>query len=225
MEAKQENEKINAKIQQLKGHIKIYQALWMKTAKADGGAAFPIDMLSSAVTHRSMCLISGFCDMIEKRNFICAAPLIRLMLDNLLRFYTMWLVDEPHDLATEIMKGKEIRKIKDRNGNKMTDSYLVNQLSKEYQWLPNVYRETSGYIHLSSKHYFNTVNEVCEKDHSVKIALGPDDTSIPEEIREESLDAMIEISTAVMKYLYGWAYTKETKAIVTNYNKSHNIGD
>ena len=134
-----------------------------------------------------MCLVSGFCDLIERKNFICAAPLVRLMLDNLLRFYAVWLVDKPHDFATEILiEGKEIRKIKDRNGKKMTDKYLADQLSKEYKWISNTYRETSGYIHLSSKHYFNTVHEVHDKERSVTTAIGSVDTSITNEVREEA---------------------------------------
>ena len=34
----------------------------------------------------------------------------------------------------------------------MTDRYLVNTLSKKYEWMPRVYESTSGFIHLSEKH-------------------------------------------------------------------------
>ncbi len=143
---------------------------------------------------------------------------MRLLLDSLLRFYAVWLVDEPHDLANQIFSGKELRKIKDRNGKKMTDRYLSEQLAKEYTWLERVYRETSGYVHLSSKHYFNTVRELHEDDRSVTVAIGSSDTSITTEVYEEALDAMLEISTAVLRYLHGWAHTKQTEAIATKYN-------
>jgi len=221
MDKTKQEHSLTEKIEQLRHHVNSYKELWLMTAKADGGAIFPVDMLSTAVTHRAMCLVSGFCDLIERKNFICAAALVRLMLDNLLRFYAVWLVDNPHDFATEFLKGKEIRKIKDRNGNKMTDKYLVDQLSKEYPWLSNTYRETSGYIHLSSKHYFNTVREVHDKERSITTAIGPFDTSITNEVREEAIDAMLEISNAVMRYLYGWAHTKKTKAISTKYGQEH----
>jgi len=214
-------DKIEDKLKKLKEHIILYKKLWIMTAKANGGAIFPVDMLSTAVTHRAMCLVSGFCDLIERKNFICAAPLVRLMLDNLLRFYAVWLVDKPHDFATEILEGKEVRKIKDRNGNKMTDKYLVEQLSKEYNWLSNTYRETSGYIHLSSKHYFNTLKEFDDKAGTFTFAIGDNDTCIRNEFYDEAVEAMSEISTAVMRYLYGWAYTKEDKAIATKYGQEH----
>lgn len=213
-----QDKRLSGKVGKLREHIPAYKGLWLMTAKADGGALFPVDLLSTAVTHRAMCLISGFCDMIEKQNFICAAPLVRLLLDSLLRFYAVWLVDEPHDLANQIFSGKELRKIKDRNGKKMTDRYLSEQLAKEYTWLERVYRETSGYVHLSSKHYFNTVRELHEDDRSVTVAIGSSDTSITTEVYEEALDAMLEISTAVLRYLHGWAHTKQTEAIATKYN-------
>jgi len=31
----------------------------------------------------------------------------------------------------------------------------------------------------------------------------------------------LEISNAVMRYLYGWAHTKKTKAISTKYGQEH----
>ena len=88
---------IHRKVKNLRGDIEKYRAIWLMTAKADGGSAFSLDMLSTAATHRAMCLIEGFCATFEKENFICAAPLIRLMLDTLLRFYAVWLVDDPGD--------------------------------------------------------------------------------------------------------------------------------
>jgi hypothetical protein len=212
---------IQKKINTLRSQIDSYKAIWLKTAKADKGALFPIDFLSTAATHRAMCLIEGFCLLIEHRNFICAAPLIRLLLDTLLRFYALWLIDQPHDLVMEVLEGKELRRVKDRDGKPLTDSYLVKKLSAEYPWIERVYRETSGYIHLSKKHYFNTVREVRDSDRSVETAIGPEDTSISDEIYDESLDAMIEISGAVLRYLYGWAHTKETAAVSTNAAK-HN---
>ncbi|MFA5238601.1 MAG: hypothetical protein WC476_02680 [Phycisphaerae bacterium] len=208
-------DKIEDKLKKLKEHIALYKKLWIMTARADGGALFPIDLLSTAVTHRAMCLVSGFCEMIEKKNFICAAPMIRLNLDNLLRFYATWLVDDPHSFAENILEGRAVGKLKDRTGQKMSDKYLAEKLSNEYPWIPRVYRETSGYIHLSSKHYFNTVRDVHNEDRSTTVAIGPNDTSITNEVREEAIDAMIAISEAVLRYLHGWAFTKEKVAAAT----------
>ena len=217
---KETNESIlKKKIKELRGHPDVYKSLSSRMVQADGGALFPMDMLSIAVIHRAMCLISGFCELIEKENFICAAPLVRLMLDNLLRFYAAWLVDKPHEFALKILDGKEVRQIKGRNGNKLTDNYLAKQLSKEYKWILDTYRGTSGYIHLSSKHYFNTIKNFNANDGTLTFTISDRDTCVQEEFYTEAVNAMQEISIAVMQYLHSWSRTKEIFAISTKYKK------
>ena len=53
-------------------------------AEAYGGAVYPLDLLAHAVLHRSLCLVSGFCLLVRSGNFVCAAPLVRLQMDNLI---------------------------------------------------------------------------------------------------------------------------------------------
>lgn len=68
-----------------------------------------------------MLLISGFADLIEKKNFISAVSLIRLHFDSLLQFYAVFLVNKPHEYARKKLNGKHTRELKDRNNIKMTD--------------------------------------------------------------------------------------------------------
>jgi hypothetical protein len=211
------------KLKLLKESIPFHLEMQLAIGKAYNGALYPLDILSTAVIHRSMSLISGFCDMIEKKNFICAAPLVRLQLDNWLRFYAAWLVSDPHDFAMKIFEGKEVRKIKDKEGKFLTDQYLTKKLSKEYPWVTNLYRETSGYIHLSKKHIFNTIKSISDKDRSYKIAIGPSDTCIPEKFREEALDAMLAITQGLLRYLHGWGFTKANPRLTKNHEKQSSI--
>jgi GNAT superfamily N-acetyltransferase len=127
------------------------------------GNFFPMDLLAAATLNRSLCLIRGFADLMTSKNFVAAAPLIRMQIDNCLRFSAAWLVDNPHHFATEIIKGKQVRKMKDNKGKLMTDTYLLSVLTADYPWLTSVYENTSGYIHLSDKHFFNCVTDVGEQ--------------------------------------------------------------
>lgn len=167
-----------------------------------------MDLYATAITHRALCLISGFCLMIENQNFICAAPLVRLQLDNLLRLYAAWLVKNPHEFCQKVLKGEHVRKLKDQDNQKMTDKYLVEKIAMEYPWASRLYEATSGYVHFSNKHHFNTVNHVDDKERSVEFGIGVSDINIPAGTREEAIDAMIEITKALLKYLHGWAFTK-----------------
>lgn len=103
--------------------------------------------------------------MIKARNFICAAPLVRLQLDNSLRFYAAFLVEEPHELAKAFIDGKSIRSFRERGSKeKLTDRILVDRLSLHHSWIKEAYKQASGYIHLSEKHFFNVIGRKTRED-------------------------------------------------------------
>lgn len=199
---------VELRLAHLKGSIPAFQKLWLETQKADNGTVFSMDLYATAITHRAMCLISGFCLMIENQNFICAAPLVRLHLDNLLRLSAAWLVKDSYEFCQKVLKGEHVSNLKDRDNKNMRDRYLVNKIAVEYPWVRKLYEETSGYVHFSHKHHFNTVNHVDDKEHSVEFAIGVSDINIPAGIREEATDAMIEITKALLRYLNCWALIK-----------------
>jgi hypothetical protein len=60
-----------------------------------GRDIYPLDLLAVAAMNRSLCLISGFRTLIASKNFISAAPLLRLQIDNCLRFFAAELAPSP----------------------------------------------------------------------------------------------------------------------------------
>jgi hypothetical protein len=187
------------------GHMEI--GLYM--ARADGGTMYPIDTFALAVLHRSMSLIRGFCDSVRSENYLCAAPLVRLQLDNLLRMYALFIAHDPHEVAFRAFAGVPIRKQKDRAGNKMIDQYLVKKLSVDLPWVGRVYEETSGFIHLSEKHIFSTHGSIDRNKREVRICVSGRDFSIPDAARMEAAKCMSAITFQVLRYVYGWAHTKD----------------
>ena len=121
------------------------------------GQIEPIDIYAFMVLKRSISLVFGFVEIIRKKNFLCAAPLIRLQIDNLLRFRAAFLVENQSQFVVDVLQEKQVRKLKDRLGKNMTDNYLQDALGSEYSWLKETYQNTSGYIHLSEKHFYNTL--------------------------------------------------------------------
>lgn len=158
-------------------------------------------------------MVPGFASLIEARNFIAAVPLLRLQIDNCLRFHGVYIVGKPHDFATAVLKGEQIRKMKDSKGNFMTDRYLVGCIAKEFPWITRVYERTSGYIHLSEAHiasvFSQTPKERLDKDVS-EIAIGPGDKFTEPALYEEAVEAFIAATEAVFHYLVGWVKTKES---------------
>jgi hypothetical protein len=202
---------IKERLEQLNELLKAHPNKGLAMMKARNAALFPLDFLAVAVYKRSMSLISGFSMMIDQKNFVCAAPLVRLQLDNALRFYAASLVDKPNDLAIGFISGKPIKEFRDKaNGKKLTDSYLVEKLSETFEWMTKVYKETSGYIHLSEKHFFNTI----KRDNAgFSISVGVSDSSITDKERLYAIDTMIAITNVVLWLIDSWTYIKDKKGM------------
>lgn len=165
----------------------------------------PIALLAIGVMDRSVSLIYGFTTMIRANNITCAAPIIRLHLDSLLRLYALKIYQDPNRLATMVFKGEQIRLIKDRQGNKMSDRYLVDQLSLEHSWIESVYKETSGWVHLSKKHIHNSnwISDIDKELISHKISK---EDNVPVFTKLEGVECMKEISLLICEFLSEWIY-------------------
>lgn len=103
---------------------------------AYNGSIYHFDLYANAVFHRLIMLLSGFIKLIPD-NFICAAPLVRLQLDNFLRMSAVHRVDMPsHEFAIAVIGGKRIRDMKDKvTKRKLTDAELVEACDKNYPGL------------------------------------------------------------------------------------------
>lgn len=186
-----------------KEFLKIAQSM----LEADNKKLFQLDLYALGTFKRAILLNKAFCQLLREDNFLSAAPLIRLYLDTLLQFYAAFIVTNPHEFATKIMGGEQARNLTDKNGKKMTDTYLANQLAKdkECSWAYKVYDETSKFVHFSSKHIFAGLKI---EDGGKFSALISDTMEVSDEAKMEALDVMAKITKGLLKYLYSWVYTK-----------------
>lgn len=90
--------------------------MWLRMLRAKEGAFYPLDLLAIGALNRSAAQCVGFRLLVQARNFICAASILRLQLDTALRFYAAFLVAEPHVFASTVLKGIPVRKLKDSSG-------------------------------------------------------------------------------------------------------------
>ena len=125
-----------------------------------------------------------------------------------MRFYAAFLVDNPHAYSTSVLKGIAVRDLRDRDNRKLTDANLLHSLSQEYPWVARVYKETSGYIHFSSKHIFNAVSKVDATERMAEIELSDRDIDFPEETYIEAIEAFGQSTKIFMRYLGGWIVSK-----------------
>lgn len=208
--------RLTAKIDQIKSyqtpHLELCKELW----EAYESKIYPLDFLANAVLKRSLSLIHGYCTLMEAKNFTCSTALLRLQLDNCLRFHAAWLVDNPHEFASKVLKGVPIKKQKDRKGKPMTDRYLVESLSAQYPWVKRVYEETSGFIHLSEKHIFMTFTDIDKESREIAFTISNIDDHVAESFYYESACAFCSVIEVLFEYLYGWLKTKSNPDIIKN---------
>jgi len=146
--------------------------------------------------------------LIEGWNLLCARALLRMQIDTALRFSALWLVKAPHNVAREILRGGRLDKMKDRQGKRMTDAYLVSKLASQHPWLPSVYERTSGYIHFSGAHMFSPIAEVRKDAREVEYVIGETDTNYPESSWLEVVECFNDATDIFLHYLAGWVRTK-----------------
>jgi hypothetical protein len=198
--------------------------LAMKCMQAYEGAIYPMDLLANGASNRTLALGAGFRRMIAERNMICAGSLLRLQIDTALRFYASFLVEDAHNFATKVLNGTRIDQLKDRNGKRLQDYYLIKRLSEteNLEWLDRVYKETSGYIHLSGKHLYSTFNGLDDEKRTIEIKIGATDIDLPKEIYVEAVDAFLAATNLFMKYLQGWGITKQNPEEVARLREERN---
>lgn len=169
---------------------------------------YQLDLLATAVMDRGLSLIYGFTSQIRANNFTCAAPLVRMHLDNVLRFYAAYISEDCHAFTMKVFKGEHIRNLRDIDGNKMTDRYLVDKMSLEHPWMKKVYENTSGYVHLSNTHIFNSSRLKDFEKGIIAFSISEQDRWLTDEDKLEATECMIEITEILYQYLDGWNQTK-----------------
>ena len=212
-------EKISASLDGLDKRRNNLLKLGKTMLEAYGGAMYPVDLLAMGALKRTISTIAGFKLLIESSNMVCARTILRVQIDTALRFYSVFLVDDPHSYSLEILSGKQINHIKDSGGQKMRDAYLVQKLAEEYQWLPTVYKNLSGYIHFSSSHLFLPVQQTDNDSKSMEFAIQEEDTKFPEFSWVEVIDCLNESIDIFVKYLEGWIFTKANPDLVEKLKK------
>jgi hypothetical protein len=174
----------------------------------ESGAHYTMDFLVVAVLNRSMALTRGFCDLIESRNFLAAAPLVRLQLDSCLRFMAAMSASNPNEVADKVLAGTPISNLKDRAGNRMHDRYLKEKLAEKYPWVLDVYKHTSGFVHLSEKHIFNALHITDRKERTVLLKVGEEDAFVPQWAYLQAIRTFKEITEILLGLVMAWGHIK-----------------
>ena len=202
-------ENVQEALESLRGYRKVHLDLAKYVLGANEGSLFPLDFLMIAAFNRSLCLLRGFCDLIERHNFLSAAPLLRLQLDNCLRILGASLTDNPNDFVVKMIRGTQISKLKDQSGKRMTDRYLVSKLDEKYPGILKVYASLSGYVHLSDRHIFHALQLLPGEQGKFNARITGEDNYVSDDDYIEIIEAFQEITKILLDFIHSWGFVKE----------------
>lgn len=107
------------------------------------------DFFIFGAMRRTLAQASGFRDLINARNFPCAAAILRLQLDTAMRVNALSIVDDVDSTCKAVLDGEQFNRLKDRDGNKLSDAHIRKKLAETHPWISPVYERTSDFAHLS----------------------------------------------------------------------------
>ena len=201
-------ENVQEALESLRSYRKVHLDLAKYVLSANEGALFALDLLMIAALNRSLCLLRGFCDLIERRNFLCAAPLLRLQLDNCLRILGASLVENPNNFAVKVIDGTQINKLKDQSGKCMTDGYLIRRLERKYPGMQRIYANASGYIHLSDRHIFHALQLSTGEQGEFSARITGEDNYVSDDERIETIETFQEVTKILLDFIHSWGFVK-----------------
>lgn len=167
---------------------------------------FPCDVLAYSALERSLHLIKGYRAVVGNGGYSSAVGILRMQLDNILRFHGVVLTKNPHQVASDMLRGTPLSKIKDRTGAAMRDARLVELFEKRNPWVRAIYKLASGYIHLSQEHMLHFLSRCPVKpDGTRDFSIGDEEDHIPNGHKEALQNGFIIVSRGVPLIINQWA--------------------
>lgn len=176
---------------------------------ADGGTLYATDLVIAGLLKRSLDLLDSITTLVERWNFTASASLLRLQLDSLLKLRYLAILTDPDAVSMEILGGHSLQKMKDKDGNKLTDARLRDYTRSEYPWIDEVYRETSKLVHFSEKHIFSTVQSLDKESRIVDFFIGEGFPNWSEQDIASLIDVMEVATKALLELVAGWTGSKQ----------------
>lgn len=205
-----QSEQVEALLQALERDKDALLKLCMDVVGPSGSPMYPLDWMVFAAIKRTVSTSSATAAMVRSWNMVCARSLLRMHIDTALRFSAAWLVSDPHQFATDVMKGEPINKMTDRSGKRpLSDAFLVETHKAEYPWLPDVYKNLCGYVHFSGAHITDSISNFEDASRTIEFEISATDLKFSDSSWVEVLNCFRETTSILSWYLQGYAETKK----------------
>ena len=170
------------------------------------------DMFLIAILNRTVNLNKAFTSLIRDKNFIAAAPLVRINLDSLMRIFAARISDyDINTFALKVMQGDFIKNMKAKGTkDKLSDTYLVARLSEieDMEWVKNVYAAGNSFVHFGDNIIFSSQQITNESEKTIGLSIGFHDAFIPEAEKMGAVIWMNKINSSIIMQGQIWMLEK-----------------
>jgi hypothetical protein len=169
-----------------------------------------LDYFSLSVINRAISLNKGFRTLLDAENTLCAISLVRLQLDNLMRYNAILVCNNPFELMEHILHDKPINTYKEGKQS-FSDSFLAQQLDKRFKSSFDLYKHLCNYIHYGYTHvdYIFREKEVKTEKSSHVVVIGDNDNfSLKDKI--DYAENLLNISHNLIALMNEWAIVKDS---------------
>ena len=108
------------------------------------------DLYLASSSEYVMRLIDGLIPLLELRNLVCAAQLLRAQVGVCLRTLALFVAADQNAFLDQAFADGRVDKMKDRSGRRMTDARLQEWLELFDPNVRDVYGSTSAFVHFST---------------------------------------------------------------------------
>src|ERR1035438_7733749 len=91
----------------------------------------------------------------------------------------------------------------------MHDSYLIDQLDINREWFRNLYATTSGEIHLSDRHLWQTIKADQGTERMANIRIGGPDAFVTDDVYLDAVNSFGNVTDTLFQLIRRWADERE----------------
>lgn len=129
----------------------------------------PIDFYVDTVLKRAMVINGAYVKLAKTKNYIAAAPYIRMQMDNCINLGAGAMVKDILAYISHFLPGKELYKFKDERKNSLYEKYIVQEMNKRYGSFKQAYEHYNMEVHLSVGHFF--MAHYLDEDNCLNLTL------------------------------------------------------
>ncbi|TCQ02675.1 hypothetical protein C8J34_11639 [Rhizobium sp. PP-F2F-G36] len=152
------------------------------------------DFFIIGALRRTLAQSRGFRDLIKARNFPCAAAILRLQIDTAMRVNALSFVRDADVVCKAVLDGEQFNRLKDQDGNKLSDIYIRKKLAEEHSWISSLYERTSDFVHLTGRHFDVSIARTDDDTRMAYFQISGHDPSRSEETYFEVVDRFFQVT-------------------------------